>query len=286
MASPESAGAASGARYRIQPTVKVGIGLIVIYAIVLAVIQQTSGVEYDEFVDSAENAWKAPVLSLGVGAVLLLAFMAWARWDMIWRDPERLPMPRMAWVLLGAFVATMVVRLVGIRYGDIDRELLLAVLCLGVLVGLTEELLFRGFFLRCMRGAGLSEGMAAVWTALAFGLFHLPNVFLGTGVSGLGQVVLAGLSGAALYFFRRAFGLIVVAMVVHGLFDVGTFLEPDYAPDSIGNTAFVLNFIAYVLAAGSFFYLIRNNRNFKVTPAGIVPMPEQQPRAEPSPEQG
>lgn len=82
VASQEGADVEPDARYRVRPTVKVAIGLLVIYAIVLAVIQQTSGVEYDEFTDNAGNAWRAPVLSLGVGAVLLLAFLAcpdWAR---------------------------------------------------------------------------------------------------------------------------------------------------------------------------------------------------------------
>ncbi|MGY4768208.1 hypothetical protein ACXC9Q_14955 [Kribbella sp. CWNU-51] len=65
-------------------------------------------------------------------------------------------------------------------------------------------------------------------------------------------------------------------MVMHGLFDIGTFLTPDYAPDSIGNTAFVLNIVVYVLAAGAVLYLIRRDRTFKVTPAGIVPLAEQE----------
>lgn len=65
---------------------------------------------------------------------------------------------------------------------------------------------------------------------------------------------------------------------MHGLFDVGAFLAPDYAPDSIGNAAFVLNVVVYVLAAGAILYLIRSERTFRVTPAGIVP-PAEQPAA-------
>lgn len=49
--------------------------------------------------------------------------------------------------------------------------------------------------------------------------------FLGTGLAGITQVLLAGLSGIALYYFRVAFGAIVVGMVMHGLFDVTTFLS-------------------------------------------------------------
>jgi uncharacterized protein len=132
----------------VQPTVALGITVVVVYTIILSAIQQTSGVQYDEFFDSASNTWRAPVLSLGIGSALLLAFVAWARWDMLWRDPERLPMARLPWVLLGTFTLCVVMRALGIAWADIDTELLVAVLCLGLLVGFSEEILFRGIFLR------------------------------------------------------------------------------------------------------------------------------------------
>ncbi len=67
-------------------------------------------------------------------------------------------MSRLAWVLLGPFALLVVIRGVGIVSSDVDGSLLAAVACLGVLVGLSEELLFRGVFLRCMRNGQMSEG--------------------------------------------------------------------------------------------------------------------------------
>ena len=260
-------------RFRVQPTVPVGITVAVVYTIILSSIQRQAGIEYDEFFDSAENAWRGPVLSLAIGSVLLLAFVAWARWDIVWRDPERLPMSRLAWTLLGAFTLLIVVRAAGIAYGDIDTSLLVAVLCLGVLVGLSEELLFRGIFLRCMRNGQMSEGAAALWTATAFGLFHLPNVFLGTGAVGLLQVLLAGLSGIALYYFRVAYGAIVVAMVMHGLFDFTTFLSADYAASWSTTVALPLQVVTWALAGVVAIQVFRKARGYRVTPAGVVQMP-------------
>ena len=273
MTAPPTRRADAETRYRIRPSVGVGIAVAVVYTIILSTIQQLSGIQYDEFFDSAHNTWHGPVLSLAVGSVLLLAFVAWARWDMLWRDPERLPMARWIWILLGTFTLCVVVRAVGIDYAEIDTELLVAVLCLGVLVGFSEEILFRGIFLRCLRTGDRSEGAAALWTAVAFGLFHLPNVFLGTGLTGLSQVVLAGLSGIALYYFRVAFGAIVVGMVMHGLFDVTTFLSSDYGATWSTRTVLPLQVLTWVLGGVVAIHLFRKARDYQLTPGGIVRLP-------------
>ena len=264
-------------RFRVQPTVPVGITVAVVYTIILTSIQQQSGIKYTEFFDSAYNAWRGPVLSLAIGSVLLVAFIAWARWDMLWRDPQRLPMTRLAWILLGTFIVAIVVRGVGIAYADVDTSLLMAILSLGVLVGFSEEMLFRGIFLRCMRNGQMSEGAAALWTTAAFGLFHLPNVFLGTGLSGLSQVVVAGLSGVALYYFRVASGALVVAMVMHGLFDITTFLSPDYGAAWSQDVATPLQLAVWVLGAAVAVQLFRKARGYRLTPSGIVTAPQPEP---------
>ncbi len=117
------------------------------------------------------------------------------------------------------------VRLVGIEWALVPGRLLLAIVAAGVLVGFAEEMMFRGIFLRGMRTGGRSESRAMLWTTLAFGALHLPNVFLGTGVAGLAQVPLAALTGVTLYLFRRGFAAIVPAMVAHGLWDISAFLD-------------------------------------------------------------
>lgn len=264
-------------RFRMQPTVAVGITVAVVYTIILSTIQQQSGIQYDEFFDSAHNTWRGPVFSLAIGSVLLLAFVAWARWDMVWRDPERLPMSRLAWILLGTFTLCVVIRGAGIAYADVDTSLLVAVLCLGVLVGLSEELLFRGIFLRCMRNGEMSEGAAALWTTTAFGLFHLPNVFLGTGLTGALQILLAGLSGIALYYFRVAYAAIVAGMVMHGLFDATTFLSTDYGATWSTKAVLPLQVITWVLGGVVAIQLFRKARDYQVTSAGVVTVPQPEP---------
>ena len=102
-------------------------------------------------------------------------------------------------------------------------------------MGLAEELVFRGIVLRCLRTGNRPESTVALWTALAFGLFHLPNVFMGTGAAGLSQN--SGSYGT----------------------DVGVFL------------GFALNFVVAVAWVGA---LVRSRRSdFTVTSGGVVPVP-------------
>jgi membrane protease YdiL (CAAX protease family) len=203
---------------------------------------------------------------------VILAFLRWARWDIMWRDPERLPLPRLAKAIIALFVLTVLIRLAGLQWADVPGELLLAILATGVMVGLAEELLFRGIVLRCLRTDQRPEFSAALWTLVGFGLFHLPNVFLGTGAAGLAQIVLAALSGYALYLFRRVRGVIWMAMLAHGSWDISIFLSSNYGRDGANALAFVLNNALVVACIVALVRSRHQDRTFTVTPEGVAPI--------------
>lgn len=211
-------------RFRIRPSVWVAIAVVLADMAWTTGITLTSDLAYADIGKSAANVLRMAVLPLAVGTVLLTAFLVFARWDHVWRDPRKLPTTPAMKVAMVVFVTAVVLRFAGAGWAQIPLDLLLAVLALGVLVGYVEEILFRGIFLRAMREGGRTEARAALWTAVAFGLFHLPNVFLGQGWLGLVQVVLATFTGATLYAFRRQSAFILPAMIAHGVWDVSTFL--------------------------------------------------------------
>ena len=138
-------------RYRIEPTPLVGIAMVVAYIVVVFGSQLSSGIPYEDWVSTPANAVRAAIIPLAVGSVLLIAFLAFARWDMIWRDPDRLPMPTVMKVAIYVFIASILVRFAGVDWGTVETDLLLVVIGSGVLVGFAEETLFRGIFLRSMR---------------------------------------------------------------------------------------------------------------------------------------
>ena len=265
----ESAPSVPSTHYRIQPSVGVGIGVVLAYMIICFGIQISSGISYKDWFLNADNAYRTAVLPLAICSVLLIAFLLVARWDMVWRDPSRLAMSTLMKAVLIMFVVALVVRLAGIHWGDLPGDLVLAVALSSILVGFAEETLFRGIFLRCLRTNGRAEGVAALWTAIGFGLFHLPNVFLGSGLNGSFQIILAALSGGTLYLFRRNFGFIVPAMIAHGLWDFSTFLDANYGTLITTGLAFAIT-IAIAIIVLIILIKLARNEHIAVTPRGII----------------
>ena len=252
-------------RYRIKPAPLVGVIMVALYVVVVFGLQLASGIPYAEWTSTPTHTVHAAVIPLAAGCVLLIAFLAIARWDMIWRDPGRLPITGVMKVAMIFFIAAVVVRFVGVRWSTVSVLLLLVVILSGVLVGFAEETLFRGVFLRSMRTGGRNEAKAALWTAIAFGLFHLPNMLVGVGLLQVPQVVLAGLTGSILYVFRRYRGMIVVAMVAHGIWDISTFLSGSNGTPWVGFASIALLLVGVVLGILVLVSIWRTDKSTVVT---------------------
>lgn len=89
-----------------------------------------------------------------------------------------------------------------------------------LLVGVTEELTFRGVVLVAVRRLRTTE-RAALWISVtAFGLFHLGNLLLGAEIAvTLRQVVQTTLIGAILYCARRSSSTILLPIAIHAAYD-------------------------------------------------------------------
>jgi uncharacterized protein len=235
------------------------IGLIAYIAIFYG-FAQASGIAYGEWFATAGNALHSALIPLLVGSGFLAMFMLAFQWNALWRDPVRLPTNRLQVFLLLLFTGIILIRLLFIRWQDVPTELLLVVLGVGVGVGFAEEMALRGIFLRGMRTHGRSEGRAVLWTCVAFGLLHIPNIFLGTGVLGISQLLLAALTGFILYLFRRRFAWIVPAMVAHGVWDISVFLSADYLSQTMNTLTIALTFLMQILALVALVQFVRRER--------------------------
>ena len=259
----------TSSRYRIPPGPLVGVVMVVLYIIVVFGLQLSSGIPYADWTSTAENGLRAAVIPLVAGTLLLVVFLAIARWDMIWRDPGRLPVTTIMKVAMAFFIACIVLRFVGIDWGTVDPALLLVVIASGVLVGFAEEMLFRGIFLRSLRTNGRTEPVAALWTSIAFGLFHLPNLIVGVGPGQIIQIVIAAASGATLYVFRRHRGVILTAMIAHGIWDMSAFLAGSNGREWLTLSVLPLAVISVILGIAVLVSVWRRDKNTVVTPAGI-----------------
>jgi hypothetical protein len=238
-----------------------------VYSGLAGVIQLQTGIPYADWFKSADHAWHTAVIPLTLGGLVLLLFTWWCRWDQVWRDPVRLKCTGLMKVAMLAWWAMIAFRMVGITWSSVPPALLLAIIASGIGVGFAEELLFRGLFLRCLREGGRSEASAAIWTGVCFGLFHVPNIFMGMGLLGGLQVMLAALSGIILYVFRRYTGQIWPAMVAHGMWDISTFLAGGYAYPWLSMVSLFAQLGFVILGLLVYISLYRNDQQTVVVPA-------------------
>ncbi len=241
-----------------------------LYTALVNAVQASAGVPYTDWFKTAANAWRIGVLSLAVGSAFLIAYVAMTRWDHLWRDPVRLSCTPLMKASLLLFLTGIALHFAGVRCSDVPTDQLLAIVASGVLVGFAEETLFRGVFLRAMREGGRAESTAAIWTAVAFGLFHLPNLFMGMGAVGLLQLPIAALTGVTLYVFRRCSGAIWPAMVAHGVWDISTFLAGAFPRSWAPGANIGLQLILVVTGIAVLASLVRHDRH-------TIAIPPQRP---------
>jgi len=211
---------------RVQPRPSLGWMIGIGYAILFLVLEKIMGVGYDVIGTTTDTIVKGIVVPVGIGAVVLIIVTTWLGW---WRpalrelptDPPRPP----RWLLIVpilVFIAT----LLGIDYGNLGNmgAAMIGWLALGTaLVGFSEEITYRGLALVGFRG-GYSEVKVWLFTSLLFGLLHGVNLILGQGaVPTIRQFFFAFVLGGIFYAIRRISGTIVVVMVLHALWDFGSF---------------------------------------------------------------
>lgn len=195
----------------------IACGTLVLWTLVtiFGVGVRSDPIELEELTTSG-IAWQ--VLAAGL---LLVAVIAWRRW----RDMGfRAPMPgtlRLLW-LPGLILMLLVALLLAL--GLPAPVTVLLVLVNTLLVGFSEEVMFRGVLFRALL-ARLSIWPAVLWTTAAFGGVHVFNGFL-TGHFALAalQAVAASCTGLMLMAIVLRTGSLWVAIVLHAAWDWVTFL--------------------------------------------------------------
>ncbi len=207
---------------RVAPRVWLGILTFALYLIVFCTIWVINGVDYTRVGDSAETVASWYVAPLVGGAVVLIVMVTIFGW---WRPAlieQKRRYPAWIWIFPGALVVLAVLALI---LGDSSRvtpQMWLLLVVGSLLVGFNEELLTRGQLIVALRSR---FGELGVWffSTLLFSLLHVPNMFFGTGVLGIGQLFITFFLGSALYLTRRVSGGLIVGMLVHALWDFSSF---------------------------------------------------------------
>ena len=203
--------------------VLVPIAILVVYLIIVGVIWRITGTRYDALVDSREHVIKGIVVPIGLGGVFLAIATTWLGWwePALIQEPRTGPMWALVVPLLFGVVAAINIATIDFRS---PKARLLPLILLGtLLVGFAEELATRGLPVVGFREAGLAEWQVWLLTSVLFALLHAMNALFGQSIqTTIVQVVMSFVAGTVLYVTRMTTGTLIVAMLLHALWDFGT----------------------------------------------------------------
>lgn len=202
---------------------------------------------------SATNVVILLLVPIAIGAVLIIGFLAIIGWlkPVMGRQPIG-GRPWM-WIAVAIVAYPIVLRLIGIPYGEYKPEVIVLTLVTGAFIGIAEELVTRGAAVALLRKGGYKELVVAVLSSVIFASMHLVNA-LGSGFDlTIGILfVYTFFFGVCMYLVMRVTGSIVWAIVLHGLTDPTLFL----ATGGIDTAAEGAQNIFLTLAAPSNFIVI------------------------------
>lgn len=200
--------------------------LIIIQGLGLALTQGNA--EYGIFPDT-ESLLRAMTIPVVVSVLFVIAVVSVLRWwPRIAHDEH--PVRSWVWIVPALMIAGAALGTDYENLGSIPSGLLVALAGSSLLVGMGEELTFRGIAIQTLRDHGLSEARVGLWSSLIFGGVHITNIIT-EGPQAFGQVILVATSGYFLYLTYRVSGTIVVPILVHASWDFALFSHNAGNPD-------------------------------------------------------
>ena len=206
---------------RIPPRPLIGVLAVVVYATIMALCWAATGADYATIPDTTGQLLSGVVVTVGAAVLFAAVLTTWLGWWGPALREERTFAPRWALIVPVLMALVALTNVVSIDYGAKDLSWV-ATLALGVaFVGFGEELTTRGLALVGFRGS-LSEMASWLLSSVLFALLHSINALFGQSlVVTADQMVFAFLLGSALYVVRMSTGTLVVAMVLHAVWDFG-----------------------------------------------------------------
>jgi len=207
---------------KVKPTALLGFAIGLGYTVLFLVLEKFLGPSYSDIGKTADSVLRGIVVPLAICTFVTAGLTSWLGW---WRPVLREKPLGVKWmwaipVLLGVVV------LIGIDWAQISAVGAPYLLWLAVgtlLVGFNEEIVYRGLALVAFRGA-YKEVYVWLLTSVLFGLLHGANVFLGQAlVPTIQQMVFAFVLGGVFYVVRRVTGVLAIPMILHALWDFGSF---------------------------------------------------------------
>ncbi len=177
-------------------------------------------VDYDILGDASTPWVRQFVVALVVVLMIQIVFISREKmWGEVLRDRPR---AGRLWMWLPPALVLFIGLIVLVDEGvtDAPTSYWIGMTATMLLVGITEEVTFRGILIADARRRWGSEWRALLLSSVLFGLFHLPNWLLGQDLSTtIRQVIVTALMGGIFYSLRRASGTLLTCIVLHAAYD-------------------------------------------------------------------
>lgn len=222
------------------PLLVVVVAYFAVYIPAGGVVARLADRSYSEndLLSSVETIFIQLTGGLIVGSIVLLAFTTFLGWN--GQIFGRQPIYRSRWMWLAPIIVLtpITLRVLGIDWGGRGLSVSLMMMATGLLIGFSEELLFRGIGVKMLRSGGHREWSVAAITSLLFGFSHTANLISGAQLTTvLATVPYTIAFGVLMYLSMRVIGFLAAAMILHGLTDPTTFLATGGLPDDVDPTA-------------------------------------------------
>jgi uncharacterized protein len=223
---------------KMKLTALLALGVYLIWQTVNLGIQIAgTGPEVIDLLDLVKHGLSPSLAAASLFLLVVVVVMRWWREVGLAQGPQRGTL-RVIWpwlLYLALFAAS------ALNGGLPPTSVTLFILANTLLVGWSEEVMFRGVWLRGLfRSFGI--WVAILGSSVIFGAMHVLNVFLTGDLRGaVLQATAAFLSGVFLAAVRLRTGSLWTGIVLHGLWDAGTFLvaaggaaTPPASPTALG----------------------------------------------------
>jgi uncharacterized protein len=202
-------------------TALVALGVYLVWQAINSGIQIAgTGPEGIDLLDLVKHGIAPSLAAASLFLLVVVVLMRWGREVGLAQGPQRGTLKVIwPWLLFLALFAAS-----ALNAGLPPASITLFILANTMMVGWSEEVMFRGIWLRGLhRSFGI--WVAILGSSLIFGAMHVLNVFLTGDLRGaVLQAAAAFLSGVFLAAVRLRTGSLWTGIVLHGLWDAGTFL--------------------------------------------------------------
>jgi uncharacterized protein len=209
----------------VQPTMSLLLGIFVAHVVIwiglVRLVPGGDGVDYPDL-GTLGTPWVRqfviPLLVVLAFQVVVITRLGW--WKSVLREPSRTTRRWLVVFPVVVFVLGLTRFLSDGFAGDAGSSYLIGCIVTMTLVGLTEEITFRGIQQVGARRVFTREWQAVVFASVLFGLFHTPNIVIGAEVGdALRQTVFTAIIGTAFYCLRRVSGSLIPCIVLHAVYD-------------------------------------------------------------------